>query len=147
MQRWFFETHNELNWGKFMVCRFDGEDWAARSVVDEVYHQSLLGGRGWSPEHLMVFDIQTGEGALFKPGGLPRADLRKHQIWVCPMFELFLTWLYDQDLADIGALPPVIQLPGPTAWRGYRREGPDEEARQAVVDETTRPAKLGFPDE
>ena len=88
MQRWFFETHNELNWGKFMVCGFDGVDWAVRSVVDNAYHQSLLGGRGWSPEHLLVFDLETGEGAMFKPGGSPRADLRKHQIWVCPMFDL-----------------------------------------------------------
>jgi hypothetical protein len=123
MDRWFFETFNRLNWGKFMVARFDGEDWAERSQVDPA--RGLIRGRGWSPEHLMVFDLQTGEGALFRPGGFAHADLEKHRVWVCPMFEPFLTWLYGQDLSDLDALPRVIELADvPMAFAGYRRPGP-----------------------
>ena len=126
MRRWFFETHNELNWGKFMVCEFERTDFAVRSQVDTNFGQSLIGGRGWSREHLLIVDLQTGEGAMFKPGGSARADLEKHKIWVCPMFPLFLGWLYEQNYANLHTLPSVIELPGPMALRGYRRAGPQK---------------------
>lgn len=126
MQRYFFETVNALNWGKFMVCQFEGVDFAEPAMVDDITHQTLLHGQGWSPEHLLVVDLATGEGAVFRPGGLPVADLTKHRIWVCPMFEPFLVWLYDQDLSDLSALPRRIELPdAPMAFRGYRRPGPE----------------------
>ncbi len=127
MECYFFETVNEFNWGKFMVGRFTGADFAVRSLVDDVTHQSLLRGRGWAVEHLFVFDIQTGEGAMFRPGGLPHADLEKHAIWVCPMFEPFLEWLYAQDTTHLDVLDRVIELPNaPRATRGYRRPGPPD---------------------
>lgn len=86
----------EFNWGKFMVCRFDAGEWARQSEMDK---RSLLLARGWTHAHVLVVDLETGEGAIFRSGGHARADLNeKHQIWVCPMFEWFLTWLYQQDL-------------------------------------------------
>jgi hypothetical protein len=125
MQRFYFETVNALNWGKFMICQFEGADFAERSVVDDITFQGLLDGQGWGPDHLLVFDLATGEGALFRPGGLAAADLMKHKIWVCPMFEPFLEWLYEQDLSDLSALPRRIELPeAPMAAAGYRRPGP-----------------------
>lgn len=131
MQRYWFETVNALNWGKFMVCQFEGADFTEPAMVDDLMHQGLLRGRGWSPQHLLVVDLQTGEGAVFLPGGLARADLRKHRIWVCPMFEAFLEWLYVQDLSDLRALPRVIELPeAPMSHAGYRRPGP-----LAVIEE------------
>jgi hypothetical protein len=122
----FIEATNHpegFNWGKFMLARFEAEDWAYRSaLVDD--HRLLLAGRGWTDNHLMVTDIQTGEGAIFKPGGLAQADLQKHKIWVCPLFEPFLVWLYRQDLSDLDKLPAVVKLPdAPSAYSGYRREG------------------------
>lgn len=128
MQRWFFETVNELNWGKFMVGRFDGDDWDERSTIEP--RVGLLRGRGWSIEHLLVLDLQTGEGCMLavRPTGFPAADLEKHRVWVCPMFEPFLEWLYVQDLSDMDALPRVIELPNaPRAMAGYRRQGPADE--------------------
>lgn len=110
------------NWGKFLVGRFDVE-WATRSKVDTESTRPLLATIGNGPELLSVMDLQTGEGALFRPGGYAKADLDKHKIWVCPMFEPFLTWLYLQDLADLDALPTLVELEAPFDMHGYRREG------------------------
>jgi len=59
-------TNNELNWGKFLLGEFTEEELAYRSKIDEGF---LIRGRGWGPEHILVFDLQTGEGAWFKLGG------------------------------------------------------------------------------
>jgi len=113
-----------FNWGKFMVCRFTPDEWAYRSIIAE---QPLLHTVGWDRQHLFVLDLQTGEGAMFRPGGLAPADLNKHRIWVCPMFEPFLKWLYKQDLSNLETLPPVVDIDDPvSALTGYRRAGTDE---------------------
>src|SRR3954466_14511961 len=97
--------NTKFNWGKFMLCRFEQEEWAQRSALDG---SGFLRGRGWSPQHLLIIDMQTGEGAIFKHGGYAPSDLNdKHQIWVCPMFEPFLKWLYKQDVSDLDALPAL----------------------------------------
>lgn len=144
-----FEATNGFNWGKFAVARFEDE-WRWRSGLAEVarritdeelgdnvweevndhnparHLRPLLAQLGWGREHTWVFDLQTGEAALFRPGGLARADLQRHAIWVCPLFEPFLTWLYTQDLADLSKLPHVVELPeAPAELYGYRRPGPD----------------------
>ena len=124
METKFIEvTNNEQNWGKFMLARFTPEEWTRRSAIDPP--ASLVRGRGWTPDHLLVFDLQTGEGAMFRPGGNAHADLDKHRVWVCPMFEPFLEWLYEQKLDDLDALPAMVNLPdAPFAFAGYRRAGP-----------------------
>ena len=114
-------TNGPKNWGKFMVARFDAEEWERRSTIDQCL---LLLNRGWAPDHLLVVDLQTGEGAVFMPGGSARHDLNKHRIWVCPLFEPFLEWLYVQDLGDITQLPAHVDLlDAPFSLHGYRREG------------------------
>lgn len=122
MKRRFVEvTNGPCNWGKFMVAQFDEEDWSYRSRVDE--GTPLLSRRGLSRHHLLVVDLQTGEGALFRKGGVARIDLNNHRIWVCPMFEPFLKWLYEQP--DPMAIPAHVDFPDePGAFRGYRRPGP-----------------------
>lgn len=110
-------AHGGINWGKFLIGRFDTE-WGYRSVIDK---RPLVAGRGWSPTDLLVLDLQTGEGTIFSPKGYAKADLDKHQIWVCPMFEPFLTWLYAQDLTNLDALPVVVHLDAPSELAGYRR--------------------------
>ncbi len=116
------EAENGFNWGKFMLCRFTDE-WDLRSAVDNL---SILRGRGWSSDHIFVMDLQTGEGAMFLPGGMASSDLEKHKVWVCPMFQPFLEWLYLQDLSDLAKLPAVVKLgPEHSAMYGYRRPGPD----------------------
>lgn len=126
MQTHFIEaSHGGTgNWGKFMLGRFTEEEWATHSALPEALDQRLLGGRGWAPFHLWVSDLQTGEGAIFRPGGLASADLEKHEIWVCPMFEPFLVWLYKQDLADLTKLPRYVEFPKAAFnLAGYRRKG------------------------
>lgn len=114
-------TNGARNWGKFLVGHFDRE-WEHVSAVDGF---PTLSGRGHSPEDVLVFDLQTCEGAVFSPGGCAKADLEKHRIWVCPLFEPFLGWLYAQQ--DRRALPPKIDLPdAPFALSGYRRSGPKD---------------------
>src|SRR5271169_5489625 len=132
----FVVLTDRFNWGKFMVARFDEREWTGRSRVDG---QVLLAGQcGWTPKHLLVLDLQTGEGAMFLPTGLAKADLDKHRVWVCPMFEVFLGWLYDhpKHCADILTLPPLIELDpsktrGHNAIYGHRRPGPS----QATIDD------------
>jgi hypothetical protein len=72
----------------------------------------------------MVTDLQTGEGAIFRPGGLASYDLDKNQLWVCVLFEDFLTWLYKQDLTVLQALPRRVELDTESALWGHRRLGP-----------------------
>ena len=119
-------TNGPRNWGKFCVARMDDEEWQRRSAVAP-YEASLVAGRGWTPDHVLVLDLQTGEGAIFKPGGNAKADLEKHRVWVCPMFEPFLEWLYQQpDPMDI---PDHVDLPDAQfEFRGHRRPGPEEAA-------------------
>jgi hypothetical protein len=129
-------TNGPRNWGKFLVGQFTPEEWALRSQIDP--GRSLIGGRGWHPKHRLVLDLQTGEGAIFLPGGLASADLHKHKIWVCPLFEPFLEWLYKQDLSDIDALPAHVDLPNAEfMMSGYRRQGPAPSRGSLVVPGNT----------
>jgi hypothetical protein len=115
-------TGGGINWGKFLLGRFDTE-WERRSVITDS-STPLLHQIGWDRNHLWVMDLQTGEGAMFRPGGSAEADLHKRQIWVCPMFEPFLIWLYTQNLRDLATLPNVVHLSdAPSAMWGYRRPG------------------------
>ncbi len=134
MIRKFIEVTNHgdggINFGKFMVARFEADDVTYQSQLEAGLGitASLIRGRGWGSEHLFVLDLQTGEGAMFRHGGLASADLRKHGIWVCPMFEPFLEWLYRQDVTDLDTLPALLELTeadAPSAFAGYRRSGPD----------------------
>jgi hypothetical protein len=116
-------TNGELNWGKFMVGVFDASDHQHPSVVSP--EQPLLRQIGHSPNgyEVWVLDLQTCEGALFRIGGLAKADLDKHKVWVCPMFEPFLEWLY-RNWQGLDALPAHVDLPdAPFAMSGYRRAG------------------------
>lgn len=127
----FVEVTNGFNFGKFAVCRFEEHELAYTSVLDATMGMQirLIGGRGWGPDHLLILDLQTGEGAMFRPGGLARADLNKHKIWVCPMFEPFLAWAWKQDLSDLDVLPALVELTeleAPSSMHGYRRTGVQE---------------------
>jgi hypothetical protein len=117
------------NWGKFLIGVPDSE-WEYESRISTEGSWALLGRIGWTHEHVWVLDLQTGEGAFFKLGGLARADLTKHAVWVCPLFEPFLEWLYgryrEAGKLDLDELPDVVELPGAEfAFAGYRRPGPE----------------------
>lgn len=125
METVFIEATNVeaggINWGKFMIGRFTSNDWEHKAAVSGF---PMLQGRGWTSDNLLVLDLETGEGAIFRPGGSAAADLHKHQIWVCPMFEPFLEWLYRQDLTRLEALPKVVQINDrASSLHGYRRPG------------------------
>jgi len=124
-------TNGERNWGKFLIGDFTDERFR-RSEVDKESRAPLLQAIGWGDNAYLVLDLQTGEGAVFRLGGLASADLNKHKIWVCPMYEPFLTWLYEHYRAAVKAgdrtwwegLPLHVDLPdAPFAVYGYRRGG------------------------
>ena len=120
------------NWGKFLVGVFD-EEWAYESRVDPDRVPLLRACGWWGPERLWVLDLQTGEGAYFGPGGSARADLERHAVWVCPLYEPFLEWLYERHREGgrsgltLTTCPKVVELlSAEFAFRGYRRPGPAE---------------------
>jgi hypothetical protein len=126
-------TNGPKNWGKFLIGQFDSEWQRESAIVNDTLAEmgvsvsrGLLKVVGWTPLHFLLVDLQTGEGAIFKKGGLAHADLQKHKVWVCPMFEPFLAWLYERSsLAD---LPAQVDLPNaPFAMSGYRRPGQEQE--------------------
>jgi hypothetical protein len=147
------ELTNGFNWGKFMVARFDEKEWEHRSKIDG--GTKMLGGRGWTPTSLLVLDLQTGEGAIFRPGGLAKVDLEKHAVWVCPMYHVFLNWLYNhpeywREPKSILSLPDDLTLTDEetdkqSAIYGHRRSGPSQEVRAAKVRETELPRKSSKP--
>jgi hypothetical protein len=124
-----------MNWGKFLLMRPD-EEWSRRSKIegddpDLTSRIPLLRTQGWGRDHLFVMDLATGEGAMFlaRRHEIAVHQLMNHRIWVCPLFEPFLEWLFRQDLADLDALPDVVELPeAPSEFRGYRRPGPEGQA-------------------
>jgi hypothetical protein len=100
------ELTNQFNWGKFMLGRFDEDEW-------------------YRPAH-----VDGSPFSLFKLGGHAPSDLEKHRIWVCPMFEPFLKWFYfhKEFWADLDAIPEIITLTddetmAASALAGYRRPG------------------------
>ena len=120
------DVKNGFNHGKFMVCTFTREEWEYRCRLDAEMglDRSLLIRCGWGPRHLWVLDLQTGEGALLRHGGFASADLERHKVWVCPLFEPFLEWLYQQDPEQLAKLPALVELPAAEgAMYGYRRPG------------------------
>lgn len=116
------------NWGKFMIG-IPGGEWAWQSEVEPGF--PLLRTLGWGPEHIWICDLQTGEGFFIRPGGSAHADLEKHAVWCCPLFEPWLEWLYgrlrETGIEGIADLPRVVDLPDAEfAFAGYRRPGPDQ---------------------
>jgi hypothetical protein len=54
-------------------------------LTQEWQHVSVKGyllplAEGRTPQHILVLDFATGEGALLKHGGMAKADLDKHRI-------------------------------------------------------------------
>jgi hypothetical protein len=121
------QKDSEFNWGKFLLGQFDVE-WLRQSELplpdDMKLSMPLLLQRGWSPRHFIVFDLETGEGAMFIKDGRLRMQLdTKHQIWVCPMMAPFLDWLSEQDWKLVTDLPTFVALDTEeSGMAGYRRQ-------------------------
>lgn len=125
------EATNGQNYGKFLLGIFDAEDMSRKQEISGEIPMTLLRAIGfWEPEKaLLVHDLQTGEGAIFYPaqGKDPKWELEKHQIWVCPMYEFFLSEYVYPNAEKVLRLdvPPVIELKTEYfAMAGYRRSGP-----------------------
>ena len=149
MRTQFIEVTNEdgggINYGKFMVAQFIAFEWIRPSKIsaDAGLELPLLQYCGWGKDELIVFDLQTGEGARFTPQK-QKGDHRpgsyqlneKHQIWVCPMFEPFLNWLFEQDLsADAPDLPIMVKFTeneAPSALFGYRHNNVSQGGKYGI---------------
>jgi hypothetical protein len=113
---------SEFNWGKFMLGQFDVEWLRHSKLPGNDLAMPLLAQRGWSPRHMVVLDLETGEGAFFTMSH-PRWQLdNKHQVWVCPMMGPFLDWLGEQSFETVEDLPDYVTLDtDESAMAGYRR--------------------------
>ncbi len=68
-------------YGKFLVARFDREEWQRPALLTGM--SSLLKQEGWGPEHLLVLDLsRPGNGSIFaaRKNSYARADLEKRQL-------------------------------------------------------------------
>ncbi len=116
------------NHGKCGIGRYTGEQWAEPGQFPGSESSQLLRQCGWGPRHYWVLDLQTGEGAVFQVPGYAPADLNKRRIWVCPMFEPFLAWMFEHARRE-GAnwferLPRTVMLDDAEfCMHGYRRAG------------------------
>lgn len=120
------------NWGKFLLGEFDDDDWGHVSGVSG-NPRGVLNERGWTAEHFLLVDLETGEGGIFRRGGYARADLHKHQIWACPMFGPALDVI--EQAADFDELPDVLELPdAAAALFGFRRAGPLAAVLEALLE-------------
>lgn len=119
-------TNGPRNWGKFLIGVYDKGDWAHESAVDP--GRPLLRAIGTHPDQFWMLDLQTGEGAMFRPDGYVKADLDRRRILVCLLFEPLLEHLYAQWPWSLDDLPDLIDLPdAPAGLYGYRRPGPEAE--------------------
>jgi len=151
MKTYFFEATNGFNWGKFAVGYFDDEEWERRSVLPAAHDGHLLSSLGWGRDfrylHMWVLDLQTGEGMYVPVDGSADYQLNgKHQIWVCPLFEPFLHWLYEQDPARLpelaGSLVRLTEEEAPSSLSGYRRQR-HAAGRDCLCDRRCSPCKDG----
>jgi hypothetical protein len=140
MKTQIIEAHgNGGNFGKFMVCQLDTDEWERKSVVDPD-GRSLLASIGyWHRDWFWLLDLQTGEGVFVQPKGRASWQLDKHKVWVCPLFEPFMDWFISQEPTDVAELPIEVLLPdAPGALYGYRRAGHScEDSERSCREETS----------
>lgn len=113
-----------------MVGVYEQADHERQSAIA---NYPLLFAIGKSRRSFWLLDLQTGEGAEFYPPDEPaesytaKFDIQKHRIWVCPLYEPFLAWLYAHasQVFDF-TLPAHVDLPDAEfQLSGYRRPGLD----------------------
>ena len=132
MKTRIIEASSGVNFGKILLMTFEENEWEYLSKVNP--GRRLLRSIGWHERQFWMLDLQTCEGMVGTVGGYAKADLDKHQVWVCPLFEPTLAYLYHVTalrggLLDIDDLPDVIELSledAPPAMYGYRRSGWEE---------------------
>jgi hypothetical protein len=100
-----------VRWGTFLIGKMDTEWIRASRVGGSPVTRPLLSLCGWPLNAVWVLDLQTGEGALFLPGGPPAQLNGKRRIRAGPLYEPFLKWLDTQDVTNIAGLPELVELP------------------------------------
>ncbi len=122
------------NWGKFAVGRWTVQELGEKTQFPGCEGQRIASLHGWGGDHVWLFDLQTGESARFYINNpVPvdvRSQLKNHQIWVCPMFEPFMVWLWSHIRLNPSwwdTLPRTVELPADTPFEvaGFRRPGPN----------------------
>ncbi len=129
------------NWGKFLVGRFEEDEWNYPSVITG---EPLLRSLGptktprrdpYTTANILVLDLQTGEGFFTRASQTPRQrewecaldrafeELANHAVHTCVIFPWFLAHLYT--LEDPLACHAFVELPqaplGFVGARGARR--------------------------
>jgi hypothetical protein len=121
MKTQFLEASGSMNHGRFLILEFEPSDWDVESKVSSGSVLASAGFWTWRPLFALI-DLVTCEGALFDGRGVARHDLDSRRIWVCPMYEPTLEWLYRQKPVAL-PLPGVVELDVPGELYGHRRDG------------------------
>lgn len=136
-------TNKNQNWGKFLLGVLDDE-WdrfpetpGCNTGVPLLASLPRTRGQKWDrARDVLIMDLQTREAAVFALEGDPRVELERHQVWVCPLFEPFLGWLYSQPVDRVLSLdlPAWIDIPDAKfAWAGHRRSGAEPIAEKREI--------------
>ncbi len=128
MRTRFIEATNGHFWGKFLVGQFDEDEWGLKSATlvrpgqrkSRVEHGLLGAWCGWSKDHFLLLDLETGNGTIWLPFGLVPYDVEKREPGrVCPLYLSTLLWLYEwverRGWFDLDALPAMLHMGGPGA--------------------------------
>lgn len=109
-------------WCKFMIGVFTDE-WGHRPVVDAPEYEatSLLRQLGWSRDHYLILDLESGQGAIFHRGSHPEWDERTKGLSRNPMLVPLWKWLQTQDLDRIQDFPDKVTLEGPMSRERQKR--------------------------
>jgi len=129
-----------VNWGKFIIAQFDEQEASHISAVSNLPLLAEIGYWGDLRTWLWVFDLQTGEGAIFpvlNRGGC-EYELEKHRILVCPLYEPFLKWLYQNYNGDVDEIPSYLEIDAPASLHGYRRPGVGVPTHKALDADSLR---------
>lgn len=123
MQTKIIEASTGINWGRFLLQRFEASERAHRSHFEPI---SIWKDSPPPQTALWVLDLITGEGALFDLAKPLEEQLAQHQVWVCVLFEPFLAWLEARFRqassldAFWDALPAGVQVSAAPEVIGYR---------------------------
>lgn len=89
------ETTDMFNHGKFLVGQMEGFELTQYLAIKDDGRQ-LSHVLHASPSKFWVLDCATCEGAFFDFSNDAYYQLERHQVWVCPMFPLFLEWAFEK---------------------------------------------------
>lgn len=112
----FLETTDGIAHGKFLLGRLDASEAQVKSALPMLEGQSMWrnagGARKFRPEHTLILDLQTGEGAGWGLSDRYHCLQRLEELraWVCPMYRPTVLWLCERATLPFAELPRYVEI-------------------------------------